>query len=206
MDIISRWVTQIIVFLLLAIIIDLLIPATSMKKYIKLVVGLILMLIFLKPIFYLFTIDLQSELSPSLESLYEGEMSLEMMEDLTKMQKVDIETVQAAYILEEMAFQLKDLAQEPLLENYHVEITNIEFSFFTEQEISFEGLEEVIVYLDEFSDKDGIVSEIDEVNIQTEKNDDYVENDQDEEIKLLLQEVWEFQNKELTIKWKGGTS
>lgn len=206
MDIISRWVTQIIVFLLLAIIIDLLIPATSMKKYIKLVVGLILMLIFLKPIFYLFTIDLQSELSPSLESLYEGEMSLEMMEDLTKMQKVDIETVQAAYILEEMAFQLKDLAQEPLLENYHVEITNIEFSFFTDQEISFEGLEEVIVYLDEFSGKDGIVSEIDEVNIQTEKNDDYVENDQDEEIKLLLQEVWEFQNKELTIKWKGGTS
>jgi len=197
---------QIIVFLLLAIIIDLLVPTTSMKKYIKLVIGLILMLIFLKPIFYLFTIDLQSELSSSLESLYEGDTSVEMMEDLTKVQKVDIETVQAAYILEEMTFQLKDLAAEPLLENYHVEITNIEFVFFAEQEVSFEALEEVIVYLEEFSGKEGIISEIDEVNIQTEKNDDHVENDQDEEIRLLLQEVWEFRNKDLTIKWKGGTS
>src|SRR5690625_1558185 len=206
MDIISSWVMQIIVFLLLAIIIDLLVPTTSMKKYIKLVVGLILMLIFLKPIFYLFTIDLQSELSPSLESLYEGEMSLEMMEDLTKMQKVDIETVQAAYILEEMAFQLKDLAQEPLLENYHVEITNIEFSFFTEQEISFEGLEEVIVYLDESNHRAGIVNEIEEVNIGAKSKKENIENIQEENIKRLLQEVWELHHKNLSIIWEGGTS
>lgn len=206
MDMISRWVTEIIVFLLLAIIIDLLIPATAMKKYIKLVIGLILMLIFLKPVFYIFTIDLPSELSASLENLYQGEVSVEMMEDLTKLQKVDIEDAQAAYILEEMIFQLKDLAKEPLLENYHVEITNIEFLFSTELEINFEGLEEVIVYLAEFSDREGIVSEIDEVNIQVRESEKRVESEQDEEIKWLLQDVWELQSKDLTIKWEGGTS
>lgn len=206
MDLISRWVTQIIVFLLLAIIVDLLIPKTSMRKYIKLVIGLILMLIFLKPVFYLFTIDFQAELSSSLESLYEGDLSLEKIEDLTNIQKIDIETVQAAYILEEMIFQLKDLAREPLLENYHVEITNIEFKFFTEQEISFEGLEEVIVYLDESNDRAGIVNEIEEVNIGAKSKKENIENIQEENIKRLLQEVWELHQKNLSIIWEGGTS
>lgn len=206
MDIISQWVTQIIVFLLLATILDLLVPATAMKKYIKLVIGLILMLIFLKPIFSLFTIDFQSELSSSLETLYEAEVSVEKMGDLTKDKKVDIETTQAAYILEEMTFQLQDLAKEPLLSNHHVEITNIEFKFSTEQAINFEGLEEIIVYLRESSSKEGIVSKIEEVNIQTGNVEEDEENDQDEEIKKLLQEVWEVSGKGLTIKWEGGAS
>lgn len=206
MDLISRWVAQIIVFLLLAIIVDLLIPATSMKKYIKLVIGLILMLIFLQPIFYLFSLDFQSELSSSLDNLYEGETSVEKIEDLTNVQKVDIETVQAAYILKEMTFQLQDLAREPLLENYHVEITNIEFVFVNDQEISFEGLEEVIVYLDESNSKNGVVNEIEEVNINTGKDEEHMEHDQEEDIRLLLQEIWELHHKELSIIWEGGTS
>jgi len=206
MDLISRWVTQIIVFLLLAIIVDLLIPATSMKRYIKLVIGLIFMLIFLKPIFYLFTIDIQDELSSSLENLYEGDMSVEMMEDLTNMQKVDIETVQAAYILEEMINELKILAKEPLLENYHVEISDIEFVFFTEQEMSFDNLKKVIVYLDESKGENGIVSEIEKVSIGTEDNKETMEENQEEDIKLLLQEVWEIHPQNLSIIWEGGTS
>lgn len=205
MDLISQWVTQIIVFLLLAIIVDLLIPTTSMKKYIKLVIGLIFMLIFLKPIFYLFTIDIQDELSSSLENLYEGDMSVEMMEDLTNMQKVDIETVQAAYILEEMINELKVLAKEPL-KDYHVEISDIEFVFLTGQEMSFDNLEEVIVYLDEFKGENGIVSEIEKVNIGTEDNKETMEEKQEENIKLLLQEVWEIHPQILSIIWEGGTS
>jgi stage III sporulation protein AF len=206
MDIISHWVTQIIVFLLLAIIIDLLIPATSMRRYIKLVIGLILMLIFLKPIFYLFSIDFQSELTSSVEKLYDGEVSIEMMEDLTKDKIIDIETTQDAYILEEMAFQLKDLAREPLEEDYHVEILDIDFLFSTEQGVNFEGLEEVIVYLREFDHNEGFVSIIDEVKIQTGEMKEAKENDQEKEIRLLLQDVWELRDKNLTIKWEGGTS
>ena len=57
MNLLVQWVTQILIFLLLATIIDLLIPNTSMKKYIKLVVGLIFLLIFLQPLFYLVTVD-----------------------------------------------------------------------------------------------------------------------------------------------------
>lgn len=206
MDLISKWVMQIIVFLLLAIIVDLLIPTTSMRKYIKLVIGLIFMLIFLKPVFHLFTIDVQGELTSTLDNLYKGELSVEKIEELTNMQKVDIEHVQAAYILEEMVFELKDIAKEPLLENYQMEITNIEFVFSSEQEMNFDHLEEVIVYLHESTGKNSVVNEIEQININSERNAEDIKKDQEEDIKLLLQKIWEINPQNLSILWEGGTS
>lgn len=69
MDIVINWVTQIILFIVLATIIDLLIPTSSMNKYIKLVVGLILILILLKPIFYVLNIDMETALNKSFQQV-----------------------------------------------------------------------------------------------------------------------------------------
>uniref|UniRef100_UPI0018E19CA6 stage III sporulation protein AF n=1 Tax=Virgibacillus massiliensis TaxID=1462526 RepID=UPI0018E19CA6 len=106
--------TQIILFLLLAAIIDLFIPSGSMKKYIKLVVGLILILILLKPIFFLFNIDIISALEASIDRVEEGRIEEESMENLIESQKNEIDGTQDAYILEQMAVQLNDLAEQPL--------------------------------------------------------------------------------------------
>lgn len=206
MDIIIHWVTQIIIFLLLAAIIDLLIPKNSMKKYVKLVIGLILMLIFLKPLFYLFHFDIKNDLESSLTQLYEGETSDDSIENLIKMEKTDIQASQRAYILEQMANQLKAIANTPLIENHQVEIASIDFLFSSEQELSYEHLEEVIVYLQEPNESKGAVTEIDEVIIFS---DDEVEMDHEldiDNIKSLLKELWEIRDKRLTIKWGGGTS
>jgi len=205
-DIIIHWVTQIIIFLLLAAIIDLLIPKNSMKKYVKLVIGLILMLIFLKPLFYLFHFDIKNDLESSLTQLYEGETSDDSIENLIKMEKTDIQASQRAYILEQMANQLKAIANTPLIENHQVEIASIDFLFSSEQELSYEHLEEVIVYLQEPNESKGAVTEIDEVIIFS---DDEVEMDHEldiDNIKSLLKELWEIRDKRLTIKWGGGTS
>lgn len=206
MDIISQWVTQIIVFLLLAVIIDLLIPKTSMKKYIKLVMGLILMLIFLKPVFFLFSVDFQSELVSSFEQIYEGDDNGIMIESLTKEQKIDIQASQAAYILEEMTIQLKNVAEEPLLTEFHAKITDIDFLFLAETNISFENLEEIIVYLDESDGREGSIRTIEEIIIGQDQSTEIIEDDQNEDIKLLLQKIWELDDKKITIKQEGGTS
>src|SRR5690625_7633178 len=58
--------------------------------------------------------------------------------------KKEIQASQDAYILEEMAVQLKTLAEDPLLENYQAVITNIDFEFSTEEKNTYEDLEEVI--------------------------------------------------------------
>lgn len=208
MDMLIQWVTQIIIFLLLAAIIDLLVPATSMKKYIKLVVGLILILILLQPIFYLFNINIQNELKSSFLQLSEESSSNESVENLIELQKNEIQGSQDAYILEQMAVQLKDLAEDPLLEEYRTEIRDIQFLFSSEEDYTFENLEEVIVYLREADEEDeeGAVDLVEDVEINT--GDPVVEEEEQdsEEIKALLREVWELRNKEVTITWEGGTS
>lgn len=206
MDLLIQWVTQIILFLLLAALIDLLTPSTVMKKYVRLVIGLILILIFLKPVFFLFNIDIQEALESSFSQLNQEEAGNDSLENLIELQKSEIQGTQDAYILEQMAVQLKDIAKDPLLEEYQAEITDIDFIFSTEENFTFEDLEKVIVNLRESDGKEGAVSSIDEIVINT---DDPVVNEkgQDvEQIRSLLYEIWEIKNKELTINWEGGTS
>lgn len=164
------------------------------------------MLIFLKPVFYLFSIDFQTELTSSFEQIYEGDHNNEMIENLTKEQKVDIQASQAAYILEEMTIQLKDVAEEPLLTGFHVEIIDIDYLFLDEGDISFENLEEIIVYLDESDGREETIRTIEEIMIGQDHSTESIGDEQDEDITLLLQSLWELDDKKISIKREGGTS
>lgn len=204
MDAITQWVTQIIVFLLVAAIIDLLIPKNAMKKYIKLVIGIILMLIFLRPIFFLFSIDIQNDLESNLNKLFQEDKDDESIEYLTEFQKREIQASTDAYILEQMSTQLVSLAQEQLLEAFHAEIVDIQFQFLTEDEITYDDLEEIIVFLRPGNDQEHVVTMIDEVIIL---GDDPIEKPyEDDGIKDLLQNLWELEDIKLSIKWEGGLS
>src|SRR5699024_6857602 len=207
MDMLTQWVTQIIVFILLATIIDLIIPATAMKKYVKLVIGLILILIFLKPVFYLFDINIQQSLETSISQLYEEEMGEENIENLTKMQKKEIQASPASYIIEKIAVQSQTLAEDPSLQNYQPVITHIDFEFSTEEKHTYEDLEEVTVYLQESEGEEGTVDAVEEVLINT---DEPVENEKEEQdiegVTALLQELWELDDKKLTMIREGVAS
>ena len=211
MDVVIEWVTQIVIFLLIAAIIDLLVPATSMKKYIKLAVGLLLILILLKPIFYVLNIDIGNALKSTFVQIERGENRSESAENFIEMQKNEIQESQDAYILEQVAVPLIDLAKDSLKEEYQAEIIDLKFKFANEFQAAdddlYEELEEVIVYLRELDDEEGAVSVVEDIVINT---DDPAVTEQkgrdDEAIKELLQEVWELKNKELTIIWEGGAS
>ncbi|WP_164218067.1 stage III sporulation protein AF [Virgibacillus sp. YIM 98842] len=208
MDFIMEWITQIIIFVLLATIIDLLIPTGSMKKYIKLVVGLILLLILLKPVFYIFQIDIQQELEAAFSAIDTTD-SEHSMESLVDFQKKEIETRQDAYILEQMAVQLIEIAKEPLYEEYQLEINNIDFRFSEEavsQELNFELLDEVIVYMEQAKDGEGAVNAVEDVVIDTEDPLKKEEMEDSEGVEMLLREVWELDSKELIIVEEGGPS
>ena len=199
------WVTQIIVFVLLAAVIDLLIPDNGMKKYVKLTVGLIMILIFLKPIFYLFQFDMPVALEQSYTELFVGENGTESLENLIKIQKREIEDSQDAYILEQMTIQLTELANVPLRDEHQAEITDIRFLFTSGTEVNFENLEEVVVFVREANGRQGDIAEIDEVIINTEEKQVTEKQDVDE-IKQLLHDVWELSDKTITVKWEGGTN
>lgn len=208
MDLLIDWVTQIVIFLIVAIMIDLIIPATTMKKYIKLVVGLILILIFLKPVFALFDMNIDQALETSFTQLMDEETEQDTMENSIKMQKNEIESSQRAYILEEMAVQLKDLAKKRLKEEEQAEIRHIDFQFQSDAEPSYENLDEVIVYVGHMEEEEGAVDTVEDVEINTEEpvaEDD--DNEQEvQQIKEVLHEVWDISVDKLTIEWEGGST
>ncbi|WP_047984165.1 stage III sporulation protein AF [Ornithinibacillus californiensis] len=209
MDLLINWVAQIIIFILLATIIDLLVPTGGMKKYIKFVIGLILILIFLQPIFYLFKVDIQQAVERSFTSLVEDDSKSSKVENLIEIQKSEIESSTSAYILEQMAVQLKDIAKAPLLDNYQAEIRHLDFKFYEGATITYEGLEEVIVYLGESVAGEGAVNAVEDVVINTGEQTDKTEEEVDVDlqgIESMLRETWELTDKELTVRWEGGAS
>lgn len=208
MEILVHWVTQIIVFLIFAAIIDLLIPENKMRRYIQFVVGLVLLLIFLKPVFYIFDIDITQAIESSFKQTIQANEKSKEMEELIKIQKSEIESTQDAYILEEMVVQLKNLAEDPLAEE-QITIADIQFNFGKTEAHTFDNLEEIIVYLAATNEGEGVVDEINEIEINT--NEPTLERDELEEIdseliKNILQEVWELDEMKITLIWEEGVT
>src|SRR5699024_9670635 len=184
----------------LAVIIDLLIPATTMKKYIKLVLGLILMLIFLKPLFSIFTLDVNDALKSSYDQMEQEETAPSTLENLIEMEKVDIQASQDAYVLEQMTFQLKDVVNNSLKDQFDLEITDIDYTFSSDETPAYENLEHITVYLEEAGELTSS-NVVEEVKIGDRQKEDQKRNEIDEEgIKRLLQDKWEMELDKLSVE------
>ena len=108
------WIKQIVLFILIGTILEMLLPNSSLKKYVHFVFGLLLLLVLAKPIFYLFQTDItheikliEEEMEPNIRTAQQTKFSMEK-------QKEDIQAEQAAYIWNELAEKLKDEANDTL--------------------------------------------------------------------------------------------
>lgn len=57
MSFLTEWIMNIVVFILLAMIVDMLLPNSNMKKYTKMVTGLLLIAIIITPLIKVFSKD-----------------------------------------------------------------------------------------------------------------------------------------------------
>ncbi|MBR0627508.1 stage III sporulation protein AF [Bacillus altitudinis] len=124
MSLLTEWITSIILFILFAIVIDLLLPNSSMQKYAKMVVSLLLIVVMLNPIFALFRADPDEIFSEIMKG--KDQAQSEEIKNQMNLEKKEIQASQRAYILKQMAVQLEKSAKEPLeKESYemkHVEV------------------------------------------------------------------------------------
>ncbi|NQD51068.1 stage III sporulation protein AF [Bacillus altitudinis] len=124
MSFLTEWITSIILFILFAIVIDLLLPNSSMQKYVKMVVSLLLIVVMLNPIFALFRADPDQIFSEIMKG--KDQAQSEEIKNQMNLEKKEIQASQRAYILKQMAVQLEKSAKEPLeKESYemkHVEV------------------------------------------------------------------------------------
>ena len=206
MTFITEWIMQIIVFILIGTIIELLIPNNAMKKYINIVVGLLLLIILAKPILFVFQqFDPNSQLSQLEKSLFQSNETTLQSDYLIETQKKEIQAEQHAYIWNEVKLQMMNAANPNLQEQYDVQIEDVSFVFQDEKLDNFDEVGKIVVTLSDLSkeDEDSIIKPV-SIDMN-EQNQIQTKNARNNQIKSLLIEHWGVNNGQLQIIWEGGT-
>ncbi|MBS4194623.1 stage III sporulation protein AF [Lederbergia citri] len=185
MEYLSEWIFNIIIFLILAMVVDMLLPDSSMKKYTKLATGLILIAIILTPILKLMSTDFEKVLASFTMNI---ETSDQATENLLKNKKKEIQASQHAYILEQMAVHMKTMVEKELIEKYSLEISNIQILATPNNDGAINEIDNVVVYL---SPSEKAIKVIQPVNINFQEKDEIVDTTDYETIKSMLSSRWE---------------
>ncbi|MCP3738530.1 stage III sporulation protein AF [Rossellomorea sp. BNER] len=197
MNYLTEWITNIIIFVLLATVIDMLLPSSSMQKYTKIVTGLILITIILTPLFKLLSTDFEKAIGAI---HFEGQVESASVENSIEMKKKEIQASQRAYILEQMAVQMKQDVEKEMIERFDKEIVDIKIKA-TDFENLPESIEQVAVVLSE-SNSPSAVATIQPIEVNSEKNTQKEPDVKD--ISSLLSKQWNVPNDKLVIEVEGG--
>jgi stage III sporulation protein AF len=205
MEFLKEWITNIILFILLATVIDMLLPNSNLQKYVKVVIGLLLISIILSPIMKIFSSDFEASLSSL--SNYQNPVQTKKMENLIDSKKKEIQASHHAYILEQTAVQLKLDAEEELMARHGMKIAGIEVTADeAEENLSPQNLQSIMVEVVSDGDEDAAVAVVKEVEIDTAQPLQADQNTRlNEEISSLLAEKWNVPQSSIQIVVKGGT-
>ncbi|KAB2333819.1 stage III sporulation protein AF [Bacillus mesophilum] len=202
MDFIKEWITNIILFILIATVIDMLLPNTKLQKYTKMVTGLLLIAIILTPILQFISKDFEQAFAdvPSFQAVNENNM-----ENSIEMKKKEIQASHDAYILENMAVQLKMDAEEELMAQYGLQIAHIEIISDEKDENDIPVLQQLIVQLEQAQEESEAVEAVEPVDINTGKPlPSRTENQNSDRIASLLSESWDVDGKIIEVLVEGG--
>ena len=159
MSFLAGWVSNIIIFVLLATVIDMLLPNSALQKYAKMVIGLLLIAIIITPILGLFNKDFDEILSAA-TSEFEDQKKKDLG-NLTEMKKKEIQATQGAYILKQMAVDLQAEVEEELMADYNMRISSIDVGVKNEEEPGVDDLQNITISLEKAEGKEN--SEIEAV-------------------------------------------
>jgi len=165
-DFLASWISNIIIFILLATVIDMLLPNSALQKYSKMVIGLLLIAVIITPILRLLHTNFDDVLASATIQFEQGEA--QSLGNLTESKKKEIQAAQSAYILEQMAVQLQAEAEEELMEKYQMEIQDIEVTVKDEEKPEPENLQHITVSLSEVKE-DETIEAIAKVEIDTKR-------------------------------------
>ncbi|MDR6998687.1 stage III sporulation protein AF [Neobacillus niacini] len=203
MEFIKEWVTNIILFVLLATVVDMLLPNSSMQKYVKMVTGLLLIAIILTPIFKLISKDFETTLVSIPANQTPGEKNIK---NLIDSKKKEIQDYGHAYILEQMRVQLKKDVKKELMEKYGLEIADIDIATNEESDQAFpENIQKITVLLKHPETSVKTVEAIKRVDINTETP--LSSNDSAEDtakVTAFLSQKWDVAKESLEVSIEGG--
>ncbi len=184
MGMLTDWITNIIIFILLATVVDMLLPSSVFKKYAKMVLGLLLIAIMITPFLRLISSDFDRMLASVMSEEY---VENGQMETAIEQKKKEIQASQDAYILEEMAVQLKKDGEEELIKEFNYEIKHLDLSLTSFEEGQPEKITVTLVPAEQDTES---VQTVKMIDIDTQK-EHVGKQDQHKEIARFLAEKWE---------------
>ncbi len=201
-----QWISNILIFVLFAVLVDMLLPNSNLKRYTKMVTGLLLITIILSPLFRLVSQDIESALGQVQMDEWSKEVQTENLFD-TK--KTEIQASQRAYMLEQMAVQLKKSVQGELRDEYGVEIADMQVEVAKDLDTMYpEDIESMTIQLtpyEENSETQDTVEVIEIVDIDTgePKKEDTQTVKQIEPIRDWLQSTWGMEGVAFNVYFEG---
>ncbi len=203
MSFINEWVTNIILIILLATILELLLPSNAFQKYVKVVIGLLLIIAILNPMIKMFSVDLNQELASL--GLSETVINDGEMKNLIENKKSEIQASQDAYILEQMDVLLRQKVEDKLADQYEKRLKDVVI-----QEKSQAGPEKsqwlIRATLESESSDEDAIETIQKVEIDTaEIKEPDEESSELKEIKAFLSKEWEVSPEQIVLVEEGGS-
>lgn len=188
MSFITEWIMNIVVFILLAMIVDMLLPNSAMKKYTKMVTGLLLIAIILTPLLKVVAKDFdQVVASFSNKKIIDNNK----IENLIESKKKEIQAGQVEYTLEQVGEKMKNDVKEELIDRFDKDIQQIKIDSKDQVAENENPIEKVIVYLGEAKKEDSvpIIKPVD-ISIGEEEPEVGVDSRENESILSMLSERW----------------
>ncbi|WP_054859304.1 MULTISPECIES: stage III sporulation protein AF [Gracilibacillus] len=202
MEFLSGWVLQIVIFIILAMVVDLILPSSKIKQYAKLVIGLLLILIILQPILSIFKVDVEQLISPVFQTSTNSNLEAEI-ENQTNQKKNEIESINRAYVLQEMVVQMKNLVEEELNQDYQSAIDHLEVEWKEEETAeTTEDITAIYVQLKPF--QEGNLETVEKVEINIGESEKELDNESfdNQEIIDFLAEQWQVEADIIHARWK----
>ncbi|MFT8317442.1 MAG: stage III sporulation protein AF [Sporolactobacillus sp.] len=208
MSYLENWVSQLVIIVLFAVILELLLPSGGYQKYVRLVVGLVLIVALMDPVIRLFHLDPQD----LIRGIQIGQGSRQL-ETETNTQKKEIEKQQRAYIQKQVVVQMKNRVKEELNKRYGLQIEKMELSAKQDnpQEMS---LKKVTIVLGKFessghADKFPAIQPVQPVSIHIGSKENSgsrtnAASRKTDKIRSLLAERWQIHKQIISIQFEGG--
>lgn len=209
MSYLVHWVSEIVLIVLFAVILELLVPTGVFQKYIKFVIGLVLIVALMDPVIRLLQVDPDSLLKGIITDQNNTSIKSE-----TARQKNEIEKAQAAYIQEQVAVHMKNQVKEELNEQYGLQITHLALSAnqTSQQELS---VDKVTVNLEKTTrnhrdQESGIrtIQPVKNVSVNIEKDGEQKktvqESNEMKTVRSFLAKRWELNKSLISVHLEGG--
>lgn len=199
MSILTDWVTNIIVFILFAIILDMLLPSSTMQKYTKLVIGLLLIAVFIAPILSIFNENFTSNIQEKI--MQSSTWKNPKLENSMESKKREIEETQQAYILEHMAVQLKNEAEKELMDQSNYAIQDITITLLDKNgEMNVENIETIHVFVAESQESSSeIVQPVEKIDINIDEKQTNMNDVPSSELSTILSNIWGIDSNKIVI-------